>query len=206
MSKQQLVTPRQAACVQQMANDKKVGREVFQMALDDGSIARFLDDLKNGAVGITPPQGARIHIVRVKVKQDRLWQEAVDKAGPNTPSNYDVRKVGDLYVPVGNQEVEKDIILLNYPTGGGFDKARAWAHPLGFKDTDPREVFAIGEQHPNLHNVLGQNPMYVVATKECSFDGHRQACYVWWYDSLREADLRWVGNFDYARGWFAFSK
>ena len=208
MSKKMLVTPRQAVCVQQMANDKKVGRELFQASLDNGDFARFLDDVKAGTVGISAPPGARIHIVRgVRVKQDRPWQEGVNAAGPNTPSDYNVRKVSDLYVPVGNQEVTKDFILLNYPQGGGgWDNANAWAQAARLKGTNPREVFAVGEQHPTLHNILGQNPMYVVATTECFFDGYRQACYVWWNGSDRKACLYWVSCFDRTHDWFAFSK
>ena len=39
------VTPGQVALTRQMANEKKIGRVVFQRALDDGTIAKFLDSL-----------------------------------------------------------------------------------------------------------------------------------------------------------------
>jgi hypothetical protein len=47
---------------------------------------------------------------------------------------------------------------------------------------------------------------YVVATQECTFEGYRRACYVWWGDAERGADLSWVVYFDGPGGWFAFSR
>lgn len=197
-----LVTTGQTDSVCRMANEKQVGRGTFQQALDDGRVAGFLDGLK-----IVAPEGARIHILRVKVKLDRPWQEAVDAAGPNTPTDYNVRKVGDLYVPTGTGEEDQEHVLLNYPAGdGNWDKAHAWAKDKGLKKTVPRGVFAIGEHHPTLHSILEVNPMYVVATTECTFEGYRHACYVWWHDSERRASLCWVENFGRASGWFAFRK
>ncbi len=209
MSKLIEVSRGQADIIRKIANEKKVSRESFQAAINDGSFARFLDDLKNGQVDlgqIVFPPGARHHVVRVKVKLDREWQEAITAAGPNTPDHYNVRKVGDLYPPTGTQEIEEDLILINYPNGDGFDAALTWAKSQHLENTVPREVFAIGEQHPKLHEVLGQNPMYVAATKECSFGRSRGACYVWWSDSEREALLSWVGSFLNSNDWFAFRK
>lgn len=208
MSKKTLVTSNQTDAVRDMANAKGVTRVQFQSAQDDGRIARFLDTLKidqNQKV-VMSTQDPRIHIVRVKVKLDRPWQEAVNAAGPNTPNNYNVRKVGDLYLPTGTDEVEEELIMVNYPKGDGYDKALAWAKTQGLENTVPREVFAIGEQHPNLHIELGVNPMYAVSTTECSFEGDRSACFVWWHDSAREASLHWVSSFDDSHDWFVFRK
>lgn len=205
MSKNTLVTSNQTDAVRNMANAKGVTRAQFQMAQDDGRIARFLDTLKVDPTAPTPLPGARLHTVRIRFKPDREWQEAINAAGPNTPSDYNVRKVGDQYPPTGTEEIEEDLILLHFPNGDGFDAARAWTQTKQLEDTVPREVFAIGEQHPKLHEELGQNPMYVAATKECTFKG-RLACYVWWDDSERGANLSWVGSFDNSRVWFAFRK
>lgn len=206
MSKKMLVTSNQTDSVRSMANAKGVTRDQFQKALDDGTIARFLDSLKTGTAGITPPQEGRIHAVRVKVKLDRPWQEAVNAGGPNTPSDYNVRKVGDQYPPTRTEEVEEELVMINYPKGDGYDKAVAWAKTQGLENTVPREVFAIGEQHPNLHIELGQDPMYAVATTECSFGGNRYACSVWWVGSDRGAFLLWVRGFVFAHVWFVFRK
>jgi hypothetical protein len=211
MSKKMLVSSNQTDAVRDMANAKGVTRAQFQAAQDDGRIARFLDTLKIDVNNIdlatlTPPSGARLHTIRIRFKPDREWQEAVNAAGPNTPDNYNVRKVGDQYPPTGTEEIEEDLILLNFPNGDGFDKARAWAQSKQLEDTVPREMFAIGEQYPKLHEELGQNPMYVAATKESTFGGDRLACYIWWRDSKREARLNWVLNFGHRHVWFAFRK
>ncbi|OHA27004.1 MAG: hypothetical protein A3C06_04545 [Candidatus Taylorbacteria bacterium RIFCSPHIGHO2_02_FULL_46_13] len=205
MSKNTLVTSNQTDAVRDMANAKGVTRAQFQSAQDDGRIARFLDSLRGDSCVIPAPSGACIHTVRIRFKPDSGWQEAVNAAGPNTPSEYNIRKVGDQYPPTGTEEIEEDLILLNYPKGdGNWNTVHAWAVTQNLTKTVPREVFALGEQHPKLHEVLGQNPMYAVATTECSFGGGRGACYVWWVGSGRGAGLVWVDNFGDASGWFVF--
>lgn len=201
-----LVTTNQVNAVRDMANAKGVTRAQFQAAMDDGRIARFLDTLNEDQTTLIPPTGARLHTVHIRFKPDREWQDAINAAGPNTPGNYNVRKVGDQYLPTETGEIEEDLILLNFPSGNGFDAAHAWAREKKLENTVPREVFAIGEQHPKLHDELGQNLMFVVATKECTFEGDRRACYVWWGGSEREARLRWVGSFGNGSDWFAFRK
>ncbi len=217
------VTTAQAEGLRKIANEKQVGRALFQQALDNGSFVHFLDSLKadeateyvpltdariEELTSLATKAGARIHILRrVRVKQNREWQEAVNLAGPNTPNHYNVRKteVSAQYQPASNKEIETDIVLLNYPKGdGNWDKGTAWGKEAKLNATNPREVFAIGEQKPDLHTILGQNPMYVVAPIECSFGGGRRACCVWWRASEREADLDWLGYFYDARVWFAF--
>lgn len=222
MSQNKPVTTAQTDCLCKIANEKKIRRAAFQTALDDGSFARFLDELKADEateyVPMSDPRiaeltklaakyGARIHILRrVKVKQDREWQEAINLAGPNTPTDYNVRKpeVSAQYQPISSKVVEKDIVLLNYPKGDGWDKALAWGEQAKLKKTVPRETFAISEQHPTLHNTLGQNPMYVAATSKCTFEGNPRACGVWWDDSLRGANLLWVSYFVRSYDWFSF--
>jgi len=197
------VTSNQSDAVRQMANEKGVGRANWQRAHDDKRWTRFLDGLKE----LVPPEGARIHILRAKVKLDRPWQEAVDTAGPNTPSDYNIRTVGDLYVPTETGEEERDYVLLNYPNGdGSWDKSLAWAAQEELQRTAPREAFAVGEQYPTLHYTFGMNPIYVVATTECFFEGCRQACSVWWRGAGREASLRWVSCFGGSFGWVLFRK
>ncbi len=210
MSKYKPVTVSQAECVRKISNEKMVGRAPFQRALDNGTFARLLDSLKGKTgkiIAITPPPGARIRTVHVCVRQGRPWQDAVDAASSNTPSDYSVRKIGDLYPPTETGEVKEDIILLNYPKGDGdWNEALVWAKIQGLETTVPREVFAIGEQHPLLHKRLGLNPMCVVATAECSFGGNRQTCYFWWNGSDRKVSLRWIDNFGNSNDWFAFRK
>ncbi len=203
------------------ANEKKIGRALFQKARDNGSFTRFLDLLRTEATEYIPISdariaeltelaqkvGARIHILRcVRVKQDRSWQEAVTLAGPHTPSHYNVWKADDLYKYVSAKDVEIDIVLLNYSqVNGNWDKALAWGKEARVKNTNPREVFTVGEQNPALHSTLGQNPIYVVASTECTFEGSRNTCYVLWDLSNRRSGLAKVSDFGRVNGdWFAF--
>lgn len=213
MSTRRLVSEKQAMLVRKMAKDKKVSCDVFQAAIEDGRLSTYLDSLKEDLSSLdlstlVPPPGARTHVFRgVRVKLDREWQEAVNAAGPNTPDNYNVRKVGDLYLPSGKGEIVEDLIGLNYPDGSGnWDKALAWAKEQQLQKTVPREAFAVSEQYPKLHVQLGMDPMYVVATEECTFDGFQLACSVWWGGSGREADLFWISHFSERHGWFVFRK
>ena len=95
---------------------------------------------------VVPPEGGRIHVIRVPVRLNREWQEAINAAGPNTPDNYNVRNVGDQYPSQGDGTVrEAEVILINFgPNGGSWDKAIAWANQYRLKRTNPRHVFAIG--------------------------------------------------------------
>lgn len=198
--------------IRKMAKDKGITRKDFQTyGLVSGLVAEMLDGIKAKrpmVLGeLVAPPGARLHIVQVPVTLDQDWQEAINVAGPDTPANYNVRKVGDQYPTEGTGTREDELILLNFPQGdGNWDKAQAWAKQYQLERTHPRQVFAIGARCPKLHQELGMNPMYVVATKECTFEGHRQACYVWWRASDRKAGLHWVGSFSARRDWFAFRR
>ena len=214
MSKQYLgLKPGQREQIHKMAVDKRISSDRFQIfGLDNGNVATLLEAARQGrrivfAPEFEPPPGGRIHILRVPVVLDRPWQEAINASGSDTPDNYNVRKVGDLYLPTGKGLVEREVILLNFgPKGGSWDGAIAWAKQYGLKRIAPRLVFAIGEHCPQLHHELKIDPMYVVATEECAFEGNRQACNVWWNEHKREANLNWVSNYGNPNDWFAFSR
>lgn len=94
-----------------------------------------------------------------------------------------------------------DMVLLNYPKGdGNWDKGIAWGKEAKLNAANPREVFAIGEQKPDLHTNLKINPMYVVAPD--SYNSY--ACCVLWDGYDRGAGLFWLSHFDDAYDWFAF--
>ena len=155
-------------------------------------------------IKLIPPKGGRIHIVRVPVQLDRDWQEAINAAGPYTPDNYNVRKVGDQY-PAGQGTLGTEIILMNFgQKGGNWEKALAWAKKYGLKRTSPRHVFAIGEHKPQLHHELGMDSMYVAGTEDCVFESDRRACGVWWSGSRRECRLVWLRFCGRSGGWFGF--
>ena len=147
----------------------------------------------------------RLHAVRICFKPYREWQESINAAGPNTPNDCDVRKVGDQYPSMNTEEIREDLILLNFPNGGGsFNNALNWAQSQRLQSTVPQEVFAIGEQYPGLHEELEQDLMFVSSTKICSAFGERFACCIRWNGSGRLTCLNSLGYFDTSHDWFAF--
>ena len=211
MAKKMDVTIPQAMSLCAMGNDKGVGRVRFQTAMDNGQASLFFDAVKVGRkITLLPefvaPEGGRIHELTISVVFDEEWQAAINAGCPNTPADYNVRKVGDQYRPSGKGTKKSRMVLVNFgPNGGSWDRAIAWAaqYPQ-LKRSVPRQVFAISRHKPNLHHELGFNPMYVVATTECTFEGGQRSCYAWWYGAERGACLSWVSCFTYANDWFAF--
>lgn len=197
--------------VRKMATDKGVDSPMFQTnGLDNGLIALALDAIKLGRpIAIVPefevPAGWRIHILdNIPVVMDVDWDLAINNAGPNTPENCNVRKVGHLYQPTGIGTKNCRLLLLNN-NGAGWDKAMTWVNQYPqLKPTAPRHVFAIGKHKPQLHYELKCNPMYAVATTPCTFEDLQRACGVWWDVARREACLIWVSYFARSRGWFVF--
>jgi hypothetical protein len=218
MSKFKDVTDNQGLGLAKMARAKRLSRQLWADAEEDGTFSRVLDAIRDGEPIITgtriiPPIDARIHIVKVrKLRLDREWQEALRAAGPNG-SDENVRQVGHLYLPTGTGVAEEEEhILLNYPNGGGgrWADALAWAREFKLTPNDPRRVFGMTEQNTNLHRKLHRNlgvkPMFVIAPIECRFDHHRRACCTWWEDAKRTTSLSWTGFFGGATDWFSFRK
>ena len=209
MGKFKPVTEGHKKRARKIAIEKLVCSARFQQAFNDGSLDGWLNSLKIDPNAIIPPQDARIKIVRVKFRQDRPWQQAVTAAGPNTGNNESVRVVGDQYPSTGTEEVEENFILLNYPKGNGnWDRALGWGEGAGLKNTMPREVFAIGEHHPKLHEQFGLNPMCVVATTARTFNTvtfiGRGVCSVWWRNSDRNVSLLGAAGLLQDCAWLVF--
>lgn len=186
--------------------DVPVGN-IYRLVTPDGEahLDKMVDILAGMSLEIVSPTDGRIYAVRVPVTLDRDWQEAVTVAGPNTQADGNVRKVGNLYQPTGTGRAWADMVLVNFGSNGGsIEKAIEWAKPYNLKPTVPRQVFAIGEYRPKLDAELEMNPMYIVATTECFFEGYRQVCYVWFGGSRREAYLYWVSYVGRSDVWFSF--
>ena len=197
MSKK-LVTTAQVAVIQDMANKKEISHHTFQQALDDGTFDRLLDDLK------AEEECIRTHELSVTVVQNRPWKEALEAAGPDTPDNYNIRKIEECYQPKSDKTEDVEFVLLNFSENGSWDKALKWAISNGYEPSNPREVFAVAEKH-DLIKILGINDwIHLVATTKCTFDGCHQSCFVDLDESDREVDLDWLDNFDIQYVWFLF--
>jgi hypothetical protein len=147
----------------------------------------------------------KTHELKIKVDMSEDWEQAIKKSCPDTWSESNIWKVGDQY-PAQKGVVESDIVLVNYPEGIDFDVAVKEAKKKGLHLITPREIFAIQKEYPTLHKTLGVDYMYIVGTEECTFEGYRRACYVWWFGSGRWAYLYDVRRYGDSSGWFAFRK
>lgn len=195
------VTGTQGDEVVRMANSKGVSREQFQKALDNASFSRFLDSLKTDVMGVEPPEGGRIYGFRVIVDYGRDWQDAVKAASSDSPLDR-VLAAGDRYLSVSNEVVEEEILLLNFPNiDDNWDRAQTWAEAQGLKRTNPREIFAISEQYPELNESVGQDIMYVLATA-VPLNGGK--CNVVWCDDERVPGFGVTFSNFYV--WLAFRK
>lgn len=193
------------------AREKGVPRSLLQRAFDDSTVAHFLVAIKNGypiAIGtpLIPPRGGRIYTLHVSYDKGRPWQEAINAAAPGTPADSGVRRAANEHPPQAGKK-EDEVILLHFPRRGSWDKAIAWASQVGLGRSDPRAVFAISEQHPNLSQELGLDPMYLIATKEWYFGGKYWICLVSWNGSEHQADLDDTEDLYYGEDlWFVFCR
>src|SRR3989344_604736 len=173
---QDLITLAQGGALAGIGIDKKVSRQTFESFLQDGRAPLMMDAMARGtlptgylgfavAIGaIQPPKCGRIHVLTTPVQHDRPWQEALEAAGPQTPNDYAVRQGGKQSEPTRTGTTEEEVLLVQ--GYGSFDNGIAWAEQYDLDRTKPRRIFAAAEHHPNLHHVLGMNPMYIVATQE----------------------------------------
>jgi len=182
---------------------------VVQGWIDDpSSLSRVLRNAlapeKNGGK-IMPPPGGNIHIVSVLVDESRPWNEAVRAAGPNTPTDSDVWKVGDQY-PVKAKALAKnqDVILVNFGKHVSSEHALKWGKEQKLVPAISRVCFAVGEQHSKLNDQLAMPYMAVVSLVTCSFGGTQRVTRVWFNETGRGAYLGWFGIDWNDYDWFAF--
>lgn len=143
-----------------------------------GSIGGAVQEKKNEAPAIVPPEWGRIHILQLQVPV----------------------ATGD-----STKEERKEVILLNLGNGGDFKKAIAWGEHNNLKRTTQQYVLAIGRQKPRLHRELGMDPMYVVTSEEYTFGGRPpRVFHVWWRGKECAESIHWIGLARDPYGWVAF--
>jgi len=176
-------------------------KPLCQEMMDDGTLKKFFENR------VSETKNIRTFELTAMVNQNRDYIESLEFGGPDTPSHFNVREVGGLYLPIADGEERVDFVLRNFPKGNGsWDKALVWAKGKGLKKTNPREVFAVAEQN-DLRKVLGVSSwMFLVTTTKCSFKGVRQAVCVFVSESRRHANLISLGSFGGGGDWFLFRK
>lgn len=157
------------------------------------------------------PEGGRIHQLDVTVDEGRVWDEALSAVGPDTGTDWDIRKVGGEYPPVPTWPVKRRVVIVNFaPRNGGEAEALAWKQAeeerTGRKLTPltPRGCFAVVEQHPNLYRKLKVSWMWIPSLASCILRGSRHFPYAWWHSSERGANLNTLENLRNENCWFGF--
>jgi hypothetical protein len=208
------VTNRQGVQLAQKARENGVSREGWtEFLADQERLEKFFDAMKNNDNWFEKLQseaskiGARVHLLKVRVDYTKTHNQSAMAGGPQTGSDYNVLKVANLYQQSENKVIEETVILFNWIKGGGsYPEAIEWGLKNGLLRTTPHVPFSIGEQFPDLNYKLGPNPMYVVETTGCSFDGLADACCVCWHDAKLKSSLYWQSPFGNGLDWFAFRK
>lgn len=177
--------------------EKRYGAEIDHLATIYVSVSN----------GVVAPEGGRIHILRdVVVDESVDWSAAIDVSYPDTPANYNVRKVGDSY-PAKKQAkpVLRTIVLANFGKDvPNTDSALAWSKENKLSIASPRTVFAVVGKHPSLHKELCVDPMAIISLGECNFSGRRHVPFAWLDGDERRANLNWPDNSFNGSCWFAF--
>lgn len=155
---------------------------------------------------IVAPEGGRLHTVCIPVDESVNWNTAVSAGFPNTPSNYDVWKVGDQYPPRPRVvSVKREIILINFGKEiSNADIAFAWGKEHKLISASPRSIWALGKHKPQLNTELEQNVLAVASLEECAFSGDRRVPCGWWGGGERRAFLDLPDHRWYDHCWFAF--
>jgi len=151
-----------------------------------------------------------LHVLsKVPVDFHMPWQEAINRVGPNTSHDDEVRKV-EARFETWKFGGERGKMVSDYVFLSGeqlnYRLVCESARDQGLLLTEPHEAFAIAQNNPNLDDELGANPMYLVATSARSFDGAGMACFAKWYGHQRGAGIEYTSAFTNDLYWFLFRR
>jgi|GEM_PF-4304771 len=210
MSKKLLVSRGQIDAVWQMAREKAITREDFQVAQDKkgpGGVGYFLDSLRYG--GMNPPFSSRLHFLPgIKVCLDQPWLEAAEAAGPYTPRS-ELARISKHYPPTEKGEMTSDYVAVSFYERNYMKTALEWGNGQKLQTVSCREVFAVAKRHRTLNKTLGQSWLFLVDTTPCDVgdrDSHEKVCCVWWDDTRRGVSLDYAYSFGDRTTWFLFRK
>ncbi len=153
---------------------------------------------------IIPPQGGRIHIVRVLVDPARDWQEAMKVIGVgsskdqpgSTPQSREMYEAGRYYPPQLGLIKERDVILMTFGMSVCDPQpAIDWGKDQKLRSTNPREWLALVEHKPKLNYEIGMHFMSAISPEMCPFLENRHIWFRALYcDRTRDCGLRWHGG------------
>ena len=142
----------------------------------------------------------RLH--QVSVNWDQTWEEAIRAGAPNTPKNYAIWQAGEQYpAPAGKTGIELIGMSLlgfdrNWQSWEGIDLAA----DKKARTAHPKQLFAIGQEYPNLNRILDKEFFAVVCLQKCSIGSLTCLPDLWFEDNKRlagtfRADWEWASNF-----------
>jgi len=143
-----------------------------------------------------------IRLSNVPVINDRDWNQAIDAAAPQTPQCSLIRKIGHLYSPCRSGVSQVTLSILGFDREFESQEAQRHIHKLKLPAANPRQIFAIAEQNPTLHRMLGQEHMALLSFK--TFKYKRSLCVpdLWFGGNDREAGSHLFYNGWNKRCWF----
>jgi hypothetical protein len=199
MSTQKLVSTAQTDYLRQMANGKGVTRADFQWGLNNGPVARMLDNLKVQVRGIPLPPLPRTHIVKTVINPHYPWPEAIRAGAPQTSPHSAVWALPS----VGIHALDNEVLLLNMPLDTySLDVVDQW-NAGRLRPLSALQLLGVGENNMKLCRELGMEKFRIVSTQK--HDPHQRHHYTLTYEGFcRCFDFEWRGSIGQPNDWFAF--
>ncbi|MBI4049582.1 MAG: hypothetical protein HY395_02080 [Candidatus Doudnabacteria bacterium] len=122
-----------------------------------------------------------VTLPQIPVRYDWGWNIMISRAGPNTPVDDDVRRLGELWTVDHKGVVPTDITLVGFSRSIDFqpilDFGQQWH--LG-RFINPYECYALPIHRPKLHLELGRNLMGLASLDYREHKGLRRICAFLW--------------------------
>ncbi len=205
-----------------------VSKDVFQRALDEGTVARFLRGVGAGqqiTVGDPifppPPEHGRVHYLDVTYNPKLSWSRAVREAGPDTENfqsdhRSSIWLVGNKHQSSESGQVSTKLALVNFghdiSSGHNLYPAR-WAWRYRLSPASTRAVLSIPKCHPTLLRVLGKasGDTEGKMISLVSYDGgegdygYQDPLEIVWSENSRHVDFCWPGDHGFEKYvWFVY--
>lgn len=157
---------------------------------------------------LQPPDGGRVHLVRVSVNHGRNWKRAIMASCPQTGQEWGVRDMGRYYPAGENGLQDEEIILVNLGKDiPGIQPVLDWAAQHDLVAKPPRSVFAVAEHRSKLHFELEANRiMDIVSTIPCNPHLVQYVVGASLSGTRRYAKLHVLEHRFFACSWFAFGR
>ncbi len=165
---------------------------------------------KKSISAVVPPQGGKIFSDTITIDMSKTWKEAVDAAVSKVPMFSVVRggSVSWYYQPASfsSSKELKHVVLVNFGRViSGSDAPLSWGKQSGLSPANPRIIFSLSENNPDLNNILGFEEMTIFSTVPCEFFACDYFPGIFWKNGLRKANMETCFDSFEENAWFAFT-